>query len=137
MFPIFPYLFVAIGLAILVQDLRGRFRVPRRRLRLFQWVGIAAAAGPTLAPPIAWAIGRLQASWPFGLVALVDVLAFALFAVGVLRRASPERSTLLRRVGYILILLVAALPSWVLIIFAPFVALAAAGLAQPRDDEVA
>ena len=135
MFPFFPYLFIAIGIAALVMDVRGRFVVEPPRLRVFQWIGIAAASGPCLAPAIAWLIGRLEAGPPFTLVAAAYVVAFVLFTVGVLRRAGEPRSTTLRRVGYGLLLAVASLPGWVLVIFAPLVALAAAGLAQVRPAE--
>lgn len=126
------YACLVLGAALLLADMSGRLLVNARRLRLFQWIGIAAASGPGLGPLIAWLTGRLEASWPFPLIAFTYAAAFVVFAIGILRLVPEPRSTWLRRGGYLVILLVAALPSWVLLYLAPLVALAGVGLARPE-----
>ena len=130
MFVVF-YACLGLGAALLVADLAGRLVVAAPRLRLWQWVGIAAASAPGIAPLLAWQTGRLgDVIWPFPLIAFTYAGAFVVFVVGVLRLAPPAASSRLRRAAYLVILLVAALPSWVLLFLAPFVALAGAGLVQ-------
>lgn len=127
------YAFLLVGLGLLAADLAGVLRVSARRLRWWRWIGLAAAAGPGLAPALAAATGRLVWSWPFPLIAFGYGLAFAVFALGILLpQVGPGR--LLRRSGYIGLLLLAALPSWVLIVLTPLVAIAGVGLASSDGD---
>ncbi len=127
------YAFLLVGLGLLAADLAGVLRVSAGRLRWWRWIGLAAAAGPGLAPALAAATGRLVWSWPFPLIAFGYGLAFAVFALGILLpQVGPGRW--LRRSGYVGLLLLAALPSWVLIVLTPLVAIAGAGLASSDGD---
>jgi hypothetical protein len=131
------YAALAIGLAMLAADVRGRFRAPPERLPALARSGVigAAAIGVTplllllsqLAPSGAEGLG---ASWPLALFA-VGYLALALaFTLGVLRRAGDPTSTRLRRVSYLGLLVIGTVPSS-LLLFAPFITLAGLGLARP------
>lgn len=125
------YACLAIGVAFLVQDLRGRFTASPDRVRWGAWIGIAAAAGPGLAPLLAWLTGLLDVTWPYPLVALGDLLFLLVFTAGVLGHAGDHASVPLRRAGYLGLLALGALPSFVLLLLAPFVALAGVALARP------
>jgi len=121
------YAFLVVGLVLLLADLTGRLRVLPPRVRWWRWLGVAAAAGPGIAPILYW--------WIYGmspLIAVAYLLAFGVFALGALLPHRP-RSALLRRGGYVALLLLAALPSWVLIVLTPFVAIAGIGLAREPD----
>jgi hypothetical protein len=127
-----PLVIVAIGSMALVADLTGRFVVSPQRLRWFQWIAVAAAAGPGLAPLVGYLTGRLLASDPFILVALAFLVAFVTFAIGVLRWRPEPGAVFLRRAGYVGLLLLAAIPS-LLILLAPAVWLSGIGLARARE----
>jgi hypothetical protein len=131
-----PYLFVLVGMALLYLDLGGRLVVPRKRLVWWRWIGIAAAAGPGLAPVLGWAVGTLVTSgwWPFGVIASAYLVSFLVFALGAIDLSDRARSVRLRRVGYLGLLLLSLLPSWVLVVLAPAVALAGIGLARAKPE---
>ena len=136
MFIVFMLVFfaviAAIGAVALVADLTGRFFVSPPRLRWFQWIAIAAAAGPGLAPLIGYLTGRFEAGEPFIVIALAYAIAFVVFAIGVLRWRPEPGSTLLRRAGYLGLLLLAAIPNMSLVVLVPGVWLAGLGLARER-----
>jgi hypothetical protein len=125
------YAFLAVGVALLAQDLRGRFTAAPERIRWWRRIGVAAAAGPGLAPLLAWILGRLDVTWPYPLIAFGYVIFFLAFAAGVLAGDSLRAGALLRRAGYVGLLALAALPSWVLLLLTPLVALAGLALARP------
>ncbi len=134
-----PYLFVLAGMWLLYLDLRGSLVVPRKRLMWWRWIGIAAAAGPGLAPMLGWAAGTLVTSgwWPFGVVATAYLVSFGIFALGAVDLSDGPRSVKLRRLGYAGLLLLSLLPSWVLVILAPAVALAGIGLVRAKREAAA
>ena len=118
------YGFLLIGLALLAADLSGRLVVSPKRVRSWRWIGLAAAAGPGIAPLLYGATG----------VGIADLACFASMAIGVLEASSPRRSAQLRRVGYVGLLVIGTLPSWALIFLTPFVALAGMALARSQDE---
>ena len=118
------YGFLLMGLALLAADLSGRLVVSRARVRWWRWIGLVAAAGPGIAPLLHGATG----------VGIADLACFATLATGVLETSSPRRSAFLRRVGYVGLLVIGALPSWALIFLTPFVALAGMALARSQDE---
>jgi hypothetical protein len=118
------YGFLIVGLLLLVADLSGRLVVPRERVRWWRWIGLAAAAGPGIAPLLYGATG----------VGVADLVCFATMALGVLGLAPAAVATMLRRGGYVGLLVIGALPSWALISVTPFVALAGIALARaPKE----
>jgi hypothetical protein len=125
------YACLAVGLALLVQDLRGRFAASPDRVRWWRRIGIVAAAGPGLGPCLAGLTGRLEVTWPFPLIAIGYLIAFLIFTTGVLELAGDRASARLRRVGYVGLLVLGALPSWVLLVLAPAVLVAGVALARP------
>ena len=131
-----PYLFVLVGMTLLYADRSGKLLVPRKRLVWWRWIGIAAAAGPGLAPMLGWAVGTLVTSgwWPFGVVASAYLVSFLVFAVGAIDLSDSERGARLRQIGYVGLLLLSLLPSWVLVVLAPAVALAGIGLARAKPE---
>ena len=117
------YLFYALlcaGIALLFIDVAGASTAPPSIARLRHLLGIAFAAGPGLAP----AIARIE---PAGLVYLV---AFLIFTVGALDLTARFLAQWMRRLGYVLLLAVAFLPSWSLIVLAPLVAAASIALVE-------
>ena len=124
------YGFLVIGLGLLILDVTGRLVVAPERARWWRWVGLAAAAGPGLGPLIAWITGQLIVSWPFPLIAFGYVSLFLAFATGALDLAGTRTSVGLRRVAYAGLLLLAALPSFVLLMLTPLVALPGLGLTR-------
>jgi hypothetical protein len=125
---------LAIGLVLLAADLGGRFRVSSDRLRELARIGLVGAAvvgvtplllllGQTLPPG-----AGLGASWPLAAFVL-GYLALALaFGVGVLGRAG-DRSAQIRRAAYLGLLMIAAVPSSLLLL-TPFITLAGLALAR-------
>ena len=130
------YACLAIGVVLLVEDLCGRLTASPERVRWWRRIGIAAAAGPGLAPLLAWLTGRLEVSWPYPLIALGYLLFFLVFAAGALGLAGEHASPPLRRGGYLGLVVLAALPSWVLLALTPLVALAGIALARPAAQHV-
>lgn len=126
-----------LGAALLVADLRGSFTVRADQVRAWHAIGVAAAAAPGLGPLLGWMTGSLGASWPFPLIAGACVLAFALLAVGLGPWLARGRSRLVRRAGYVGLLVLGALPSFVLLLFAPAILLAGAALVAPRPSRLA
>ena len=120
------YGFLVIGLLLLVADLVGWLVVSRDRARWWRWTGLAAAAGPGLAPLMYGAVA----------VGVVDFTCFTVMALGALG-APAAIAPWLRRAGYLGLLVVGALPSWALIFLTPFVALAGLALVQPRGEKPA
>jgi hypothetical protein len=130
------YACLAVGAVLLVEDVRGRFTASPERVRWWARIGIVAAAGPGLAPLLAWLTGRLEVTWPYPLIALGDLVFFLVFVAGVLGLAGGHGSAPLRRAGYLGLLAVAALPSFVLLVLTPLVALAGVALARPASPHV-
>jgi hypothetical protein len=118
------YGFLLIGLLLLVADLSGRLIVSRERVLWWRWIGLAAAAGPGVAPLLYGAT----------VVGVADLACFAAIAAGVLGLAPATAAPWLRRVGYLGLLVIGALPSWALIVLTPFVALAGLALARTPEE---
>jgi hypothetical protein len=127
------YAFIVGGAALLVLDLRGRLTV-RSRVGLWRAIGVIAAAGPGLAPILSIVTNRLgYDGLTFPLVAVAYLLAFLTFVAGVSARAGGA-SLVLRRVGYAGLLVLGAIPSFVLLLFTPLIFIAGAGLVrQPSE----
>jgi hypothetical protein len=120
------------GIVLLVAELRGRLTVPAGQLGRWRLLGVVAAAVPGIGPLLAWITGSLGVSWPFPLVAIAYVVAFAVLALGVAGWTSSGSSRVLRRIGYLGLLVLGALPSFVLLLLAPAILLAGATLVEPR-----
>jgi hypothetical protein len=96
---------------------------------------VIAAGGPGLAPVLVLATGRLDAGWPFPLIALAYLGLFLGYAAAVGGWLSgPGGGAGLRRTIYAGLLFLAALPSWALLTLTPLVALAGLALARPLEE---
>ena len=127
------YACLVVGGLLLAAEVSGRFTVPAKRVRPFRRMGLVAAAGPGLAPILAWLTNTLDASWPFPLIAAGYLVAFALITAGVVGPLPPRPARRLRQIGYLGLLALAALPSWVLLIFAPLVLAASLALVEAPE----
>ena len=127
------YLPLALGLFALVRDLTGRLTVEPDRVRVWHAVGLVAGVGASLAPALALLQGTLGQTGPaLSWIAVAYALAAALFALGILAEGRTEAAAPARRAGYGTLLLLAAIPSWSLLLLAPLVGLAGVGLAKPK-----
>lgn len=124
---------LVLGAVLLVADIAGRLHGPPERIRWWRAIGLLAAAGPGLAPMLGWLTGGLSVSWPFPLIAAAYFAAFALLTAGVLGVRGQSGSAGLRRVGYLGLLVLGAIPSWVLLFLAPAILLAGVSLIEPRQ----
>ena len=131
---VFPlYAFVLVGLALLIADVLGALRASPARARWWRIIGLVAAAGPGLAPILAWLTGRLVfEGWLFPAVSVAYLLAFVAFATGVWERLGGA-SILVRRVAYGLLLALSAIPSWILLVLTPLVAIGGLALVRPTE----
>jgi hypothetical protein len=118
------YGFLVLGLLLLVADMSGRLIVSRERVRWWRWIGLAAAAGPGIAPLLYGAT----------VVGAANLVCFAAIAAGVLGLASATAAPWFRRIGYVGLIAIGALPSWALIFLTPFVALAGLALARAPEE---
>jgi hypothetical protein len=131
------YIFVAAGLALAVEDVRGHLTASPERAGARKIIGVVSAASAGLAPIALWQTGWLQVSWPYPIVALASAAFFLIFAIGVSGVAGAAYSPPLRRAGYIGLLAVAAVPSSGLVLLAPLVAIAGMALTRPTESAVA
>lgn len=128
------YAAIALGVVLLVLDLRGRLRLPAGRARWWRIVGLAAAAGPGLGLTLALLTRRLEATGSTAsLVAFADTACFVALVVGALVRPEATGSTRLRRLAYGGLLAVGAMPSWVLLPLAAMLPFAAGALVRPVE----
>lgn len=126
------YLFLAVGVTLVLMDATGQMRFAARTARRLRIVGVVAAAGPGLAPTLAMVTGRLEVGWPFPLIAMAYLGLFIAYAAAVAGWLSASGGGAgLRRTVYTALILLAALPSAALLVLTPFVALAGCALAQP------
>ena len=122
---------MALGVLLLVQDLRGRLVAPSRRVPMWRALGCVSAGAVGLVPLAILVTGRLEWDWPYPIIAFGYAgLAIAL-VLGALGLQGPSGSRRLRRVAYLGLLALAALPSMVLLLLTPLVALAGTGLVRP------
>lgn len=130
------YFFLAVAVTLVLMDATGQMRFRRPTARRLRQIGIIAAAGPGLAPALALATGRLEVGWPFPLIAMAYLGLFVAYAAAVAGWLSASGGgSGLRRTIYTALILLAALPSAVLLILTPFVAVAGCALARPLADE--
>jgi hypothetical protein len=117
-----------LGFSLLVADLLDLLHADPRRATLWRRAAIALATCVGLLPTAAQLIGYLGLSAPW--FPLAYLLGAAIFVSGVL---VPEGAAALwlRRGGYLVLLGLATLPSWVLLGFAPAIGLAGIGLVRP------
>ncbi len=127
------YALVLGGAVLLVLDVTGHLGAPPGRVWPWRRVGLVAAGGPGLAPLLLWITDRLAVSWPYPAVAGGYFLAFLVFAAGVVDWKDRRPASIwLRRAGYLGLLALAAIPSWVLLLLSPLVFGAGAGLVRAR-----
>jgi hypothetical protein len=127
------YAFIAGGAVLLALDIAGRLTV-RSRVGLWRAIGVIAAAGPGIAPILSIVTNRLTyEGLTFPAVAVAYLAAFLLFVAGVSGRAG-DTSLLLRRVGYVGLLVLGAIPSWVLLVLTPLIFIAGAGLVRQSSE---
>jgi hypothetical protein len=126
------YGFLAVALGFLFLDVSGRLRVDQRRAWWWHRLGIVAAAGPGLGPIVSLVSGSLVAAWPFPMIAAAYLGLFLAYAAGVSGWPGGAAGLGLRRSAYLGLILLAALPSMVLLLLTPFVAIAGLGLARAR-----
>lgn len=126
------YFFLAVAVTLVLMDATGQMRFDARRARRLRVVGLVAAAGPGLAPALALVTGRLDVGWPFPLIAVAYLGLFVAYVAAVAGWLSAGGGGAgLRRTIYTGLILLAALPSMVLLVLAPFVAIAGCALARP------
>jgi hypothetical protein len=133
------YLCLAVAVTLLLMDATGQMRFSAGAARRLRAVGIVAAAGPGLAPMAALLAGRLDVGWPFPLIAMAYLGLFLAWTAAVAGwLGGPRGGGGLRRTIYAALIFLAALPSTVLLVLTPFVAIAGLGLARPlvEDDGV-
>lgn len=119
--------------SLFVLELAGRFGAPAERVPRWRSVGVIGAAGAGLIPILLWLRDPSGVGWPYPLVAATYVAAFVVFAAGVIDWQDRRPASLwLRRVGFLGLLAVAALPSMVLLLLTPLVLLAGSGLVRAR-----
>lgn len=131
MLPIF-YLALLIGVAFLAADVLDKLRVEPRRLRWWRGIAMIATLFVGLQPTLFALRAPDWVQFPFHLIAAVYLFAGLLHLVGM---ATGEESAALwlRRIGYGLLLAVGALPSFLLLLLTPVIALAGIGLVRPVD----
>ena len=129
------YFFLAVAVTLVLMDATGQMRFRARTARRLRIIGVVAAAGPGLAPALALASGQLEVGWPFPLIAMAYLGLFIAYAAAVAGWLSAGGGAGLRRTVYTGLILLAALPSMVLLILTPFVAIAGCGLARPLVDD--
>lgn len=128
MLPLF-YAALLSGAGMLFADIAGRFRAEAPRVRWWRAIGGVAAAAVGLAPLILMIREPGAWSWPYPVFVAGYAAAGALYVLGLLD-AAGRRSVVARRAGYVALLLLGAVPSWVLIFLAPAIGLAGIGLVQ-------
>lgn len=126
------YAFSALGLALLALDIAGRLTAATRGLLVRKGVGIAAAVITGLTPLLLWKTGRIEVGPVFPFFAYAYVTALVVYLIGLLVRPDTAVSRWVSRIGYLLLLLLASLPSFVLIVLAAPASLAAFGLTRPK-----
>lgn len=127
------YGLLVLGIALLVLDAMGRFRVARRSAGALRVVGLAALAIPALIP-LAAVYGRWwEWSGPvFPVIAHAYTVLAAIYAVAIIL-AGGAGGRRLSRAAYACLLALAAVPSWALLpIAGPTVGLAGLALARSR-----
>ena len=131
----FSYGFIVGGAILLVLDARGRLATSPSRMRLWRAIGVAAAAGPGLAPIGAVVTNSfIYEGLTFPTVAVAYLLAFLTFVAGASGLAGIA-SLGLRRIGYAVLLALGAIPSFVLLPLAPLIFVAGAGLVRRSGEE--
>ena len=130
------YFFLAVAVTLLLMDAAGQMRFSAGVARRLRAVGIVAAGGPGLAPMAALLTGRLEVGWPFPLIAMAYLGLFLAWTAAVAGwLGGPRGGGGLRRTIYAALIFLAALPSAVLLVLAPFVAIAGLGLARPLAED--
>ena len=124
------YIFTAMGVALLALDLCGRLTADGRTLLVRRAVGIGAAAITAFAPLFLWKTGRIEVGPGFGFFAYAYLTAFAIYMFGLLVFPRLVISRWISRLGYLSLLALASLPSFVLIVLAAPAALAGFGLTR-------
>jgi hypothetical protein len=126
------YSCLILGAGLLLASFAGRLTFHSERIRGVRALGLVAAAGPGLAPLGFWLANPTAVGWPFPVVAISYLAAFLVLAGGVVGPLSDRRQAGLRRLGYLGLLVLGALPSFVLLLLAPAVLLASLTLVEAR-----
>lgn len=121
-----------LGAGLLLASGTGRLTADPGRVRGLRALGLVAASGPGLGPLVLWVANPTAVVWPYPVIAIAYVAMFVMLAVGVLSPLADAPRTRLRRVGYVGMLLLGALPSFVLLLLAPAILLAGLTLIEPR-----
>jgi hypothetical protein len=126
------YAFTVLGIVVLGLDIAGQLTADDSRLPLRKAVGIAAAAITGLTPLLLWKLGRIEVGPGFTVIAIAYLVALATYLAGLLLRPNSQVSRWVSRIGYVLLLAMASLPSFVLLVLAAPAALAGIALTRPR-----
>ena len=132
------YFCLAVGVTLLLMDATGQLRFQSGTARRLRALGVIAAAGPGLGPILALVTGRLEAGWPFPLIALAYLGLFLGYTAAVAGWLGTARGGGgLRRTLYAGLIFLAALPSMGLLLLTPLVMIAGLGLSRPLREETA
>jgi hypothetical protein len=125
------YAFTVLGLVLLGLDVAGRLTADGRSLFVRRAVGIIAATITAFTPLLLWKTGRIEVGLGFAFFAYAYLTAFAIYLFGLLVFPHSVISRWISRLGYLTLLALASLPSFVLIVLATPAALAGFGLTRP------
>ena len=132
MLPLF-YGALMVGAWLLYRDIAGRSHARGARVRLRRRVALVAAAGPGIAPIIYFGTGANGGAPSLSLIGVVYLLAYLIFALGLLDLVPSRPARHARRTGYAGLLLLGALPSWGLLYVTIFTGVAGIGLVEPLE----
>jgi hypothetical protein len=130
MLPLF-YGALLIGAWLLYRDVAGQAHARSPTVRFRRRVALVAAAGPGIAPIIYFGTGANGGAPSLSLIGLAYLLAYLIFAIGLLDLIPTLPARHARRAGYAGLLLLGALPSWGLLYLTPFTGVAGIGLVEP------
>ena len=123
---------MAIGAGLLIADLMDRFVAPAERASVLRTIGLVSAGVVTIAPVLT--LFTMTWSWPFPLIAATYVGLYIAFVAGTVAFRGRWGMTI-QRLAYGGFLVIAALPSWMLLLLTPAVALAGVALVRQRQPQ--
>jgi hypothetical protein len=126
------YAFTVIGVVLLGCDLAGRLTADGRGLFVRRAVGISAAGVTAATPLLLWKTDAVEVDLGFTFFAYAYLAAFTVYLFGLLVFPRLAISRWISRLGYLALLALASLPSFVLIVLTAPAALAGLALTRPR-----
>jgi hypothetical protein len=128
------YVNIAIGVVLLALDIRGVLRARGTRLVFLRLAGVAAAGVASLTPFIWWHGGSpLPRGSVFPLIAYAYLVLYAVFTAGSLLSSGSRPTRWAQRLAYAGLLVLSAIPSFVLLPLSAPMAIAGAALVRPSE----